>query len=114
MAEDQKKEYPSLFQQAQNLSKFGWDMMQYIMKNEEKLLFVSDEVFRERLTICRGCDRFDDLQMRCMECGCFLNQKARMVLDGCPLNKWTANQEEWEAKFDEMVKDMDQDQPKNQ
>jgi hypothetical protein len=102
------KEYPSLFQQAKNLSKFSWEMMQYIMQNEQKVMFVSDEVFRSRLEVCKGCDKFDDLQMRCTECGCFLNQKARMVLDGCPLNKWSANQEQWEKNMEEFI---NQDQP---
>lgn len=105
------KEYPSLFQQAKNLSKFSWEMMQYIMKNEQKVMFVTDEVFRERMQICKSCPSYDDLQNRCTECGCFLNQKARMVLDGCPLNKWSPDQEGWEKRMDEMIGEMKEDQP---
>lgn len=106
---DQSKDYPSLFQQAKNLSKFGWDMIQYIMQNEDTVLIVSDEVFRERMTICKACDRYDDLQNRCMECGCFLNQKARVVLDGCPLDKWKPDQKGWEEKFQGIVEDLNKD-----
>lgn len=116
MSEENKKEYPSLFQQAKNLSKFGWDMMQYVIQNEDRVLFVTDEVFRDRMTICKACDRYDDLQNRCTECGCYLNQKARMILDGCPLGKWNPDQEGWEKRFGEMMKDMEepQEDTKNQ
>ena len=33
--------------------------------------------------------------------------KAKIVLDSCPLEKWTANNEGWDEKFDDIMKNMD-------
>ena len=46
-----EKQYPSLGEQAKNLAKFSWDLLNYITVNQEKVLFVSDEVYKERIGI---------------------------------------------------------------
>lgn len=101
MSEEQK--YPSLGEQAKNLAKYSWDLVNYIHQNREGVLFVSDEVYRERMTICKACDKYDELDNRCRQCGCFLPPKAKMILDSCPLDKWTADHQSWEKKFETII-----------
>ncbi|MCD8022798.1 MAG: DUF6171 family protein [Lachnospiraceae bacterium] len=43
---------------------------------------VPDEVYDERLAICRGCDRL--LAGTCMLCGCYVELRAAMRVRGCP------------------------------
>ena len=49
---------------------------------------VSDDVFKERMDICRGCEHFNAESERCNNCGCFLNIKATWNSEKCPLSKW--------------------------
>jgi len=102
-----EKQYPSVFEQGKNLSKFTWDVINYITNNQEKVLFVSDEVYRERITICKGCDKYDEFENKCVECGCYLPGKARIILDSCPLKKWNADEVSWDEKFNMISKDLD-------
>lgn len=94
-----EKQYPSLGQQAKNLAQFSWDLMKYLHNNQGAPLMVSDEIYKERTAICKSCDKFDDLQNKCMECGCFIPAKAKLVLDSCPLNKWNDLGDQWENIF---------------
>ena len=83
--------FPTLFEQFNNLRESFHHNFTYLVSKEyrqEQDLMVSKEVFQERLTICKGCDRFDKDQTRCMECGCFLMIKARLAPEFCPLGKW--------------------------
>ena len=100
---------PNLVEKGKNLAKFSWELINYIQKNYEKTLFASDEIYKERLSICKTCDKFKELQNECAECGCYLPAKARIVLDSCPLGKWKMKDEEWftNEKFDDIIKDMD-------
>ena len=52
------------------------------------MLNVSDEIFINRISICKRCDKFDKDLNRCLECGCFLYIKARWSTEKCPLDKW--------------------------
>ena len=104
MSEEQK--YPSLAQQGKNLAGFTWELLNYITKNEEKVLFVSDQVYKKRVNICKSCDKFDELENRCMECGCYVPAKAKIILDSCPLQKWDVDSTNWEEKFSEIQKDL--------
>jgi hypothetical protein len=101
-----EKDYPSLFQQGKNLAGFTWELLNYITKNEDKVLFVSDEVYKERVSICRSCDRYDELENRCVECGCYVPGKAKINIDSCPLKKWDVDSTGWEEKFSNIQKDM--------
>ena len=101
-----EKDYPSLIQQGKNLAGFTWELLNYITKNEDKVLFVSDEVYKERVSICRSCDKYDELENRCMECGCYVPTKAKIILDSCPLDKWGVDSSNWEEKFANIEKDM--------
>lgn len=106
---DDKKKYPSLFQQGKNLAGFAWELINYIESNQDKVLFVSDEVYKKRVLTCRGCDKYDELNNRCMECGCYVPAKAKIILDSCPLNKWGADNSDWEEKFNSIIEDLAKD-----
>jgi len=99
--------YPSLFEQGKNLAKYSWDLIKHIHQNQIEYLIVPDHILEERMEICKGCDKFDALQKRCSECGCYIPAKARVSVDGCPLNKWTMMSPEWwEEKFANIQKEM--------
>ena len=105
MSEEQK--YPSLGEQAKNLAKYSWDLIKYVHENNSTVLSVSDEVYRERMTICKSCDKYDEFDNRCRQCGCFLPPKAKMILDSCPLDKWKSDTNGWEEKFNEVIENLD-------
>lgn len=98
-----EKQYPSIGEQAKNLAQFSWQLVQYIHKNKGGPLMVSDEVYHERTSICKSCIKFDDLENKCMECGCYIPAKAKMILDSCPLDKWRDMSEEWGEVFDKIM-----------
>lgn len=105
----EEKQYPSVGEQAKNLAKFSWDLIKYIHESNRKPLLVSDELYKERTSVCKGCDKFDDLENKCMECGCYIPAKARIILDSCPLNKWRDLSNEWEETFNNFVDDLKND-----
>ena len=78
-------DYPSLAQQAKNLVNFASNVV-----TNQGPMFVSDDVKEQRLTICKSCEYYDESQIRCKSCGCFLLQKASFSLDSCPLKKWSS------------------------
>ena len=100
---------PNLVEKGKNLAKFSWQLINYIQNNYEKALVVTDEEYKERIMICRDCDKFREVQNECAECGCYLPAKARIVLDSCPLEKWKSKDEEWftKEKFNDIIEDMD-------
>lgn len=67
----------------------------YIRHLDEDLK-VSDEVYEERLAICRGCDNL--ISGMCRICGCYVELRAVMKKNICPMvrPKWTAVKEEEE------------------
>jgi len=42
----------------------------------------------KRLTICKNCDRLDHEEMKCKECGCFMEFKTLIPRISCPIGKW--------------------------
>lgn len=102
----EEKQYPSIPQQGKNLAKFAWDVMKESIFNGTAL-HVSDEIYNERLDICKKCDWYDPEQNRCKECGCFLGEKARWSLDSCPVGKWSSNSDTFvNEKFDKIVQEL--------
>lgn len=97
MSEENQR--PSIGTKAVNLAKFTWQLMNYIRENEGESLVVTDEVYKERVSICKGCEKYDEIENECLECGCYIPAKAKVVLDSCPLNKWTADEETWNERF---------------
>ena len=100
---------PNLVEKGKNLAKFSWQLINYIQNNYEKALVVTDEEYKERIMVCRDCDKFREVQNECAECGCYLPAKARIVLDSCPLGKWKGKDGEWftKEKFNDIIEDMD-------
>ena len=104
MSEELKS--PNLVEKGKNLAKFSWDLIKYLGNNQETL-FASDEIYAERINICKSCDKYIELENQCAECGCYIPMKAKIILDSCPLEKWTANSDGWDDKFNAIMKDMD-------
>jgi hypothetical protein len=102
--EESKKDYPSLLQQGKNLSKFTLDVIKQLMVEGPQNLFVSPETYSKRLKICETCDRYDENQIRCRECGCHIREKANFMLESCPLQKWSLDENDWQKKFDSISK----------
>jgi hypothetical protein len=46
----------------------------------------SREEYNARMKTCASCDQFDKL--RCYLCGCFIDAKAWLPQEKCPLGKW--------------------------
>ena len=100
-------EEPSLLKKGINLSQYTWELMKYVTENPGKALVVSDDVFDKRIDVCRECEAFDVRKFQCNECGCPLSQKARMILDACPLDKWDIDDSDWETRFNDIKEGID-------
>ena len=84
--EANKAEWPSIIQSGRNLigavARFAADPQ-----------FVADDVYENRLSICRQCPWMVTTQLgeRCKKCSCFLSSligKAKLATERCPLGKW--------------------------
>ena len=49
---------------------------------------ISSENVQKRMEICRNCDKFEPIQERCKQCGCFMKVKTSLRTASCPLNRW--------------------------
>ena len=49
---------------------------------------VSKEKFKERFSICKGCEFLFKPTNNCKKCGCFMHLKARLANQKCPIDKW--------------------------
>ncbi len=96
----------SLAQKGINLSKYTWELMNHVAKHPDKLM-VSDKVYEERILVCKSCDKFKEVKNECAECGCYIPAKAKVFLDSCPLNKWTEDRSDWEERFTDIQKAID-------
>ena len=43
---------------------------------------------RQRMEVCRSCDRLDNITKICKECGCFMPVKTKLPNEACPIGKW--------------------------
>ncbi|MBF90111.1 MAG: hypothetical protein CMG75_10770 [Candidatus Marinimicrobia bacterium] len=90
--------YPSLSKQSRNVIrslKFGIyrqgtrAISIFDSDAREQLRAIStDETYNKRIAICVECDKYDEGDHRCLECGCYLNAKARFGHESCPIGKW--------------------------
>ena len=78
---DVEKRYPSLAKQARNLAQTAGQ----IARNPK---VANDDLYEQRMKICRACAFFDAEQVRCRKCGCKLKGKARFEAAKCPIQKW--------------------------
>lgn len=49
---------------------------------------VTPEIAERRLNVCEGCDRFLKATRQCLQCGCMMNLKTKLLHAKCPLGKW--------------------------
>ena len=49
--------------------------------------YVGDEIYAQRLTICKKCNHLMN-EMTCMNCGCFIQFRARHSQAACVEGKW--------------------------
>ena len=47
---------------------------------------VSDEIYEQRLNVCRSCDLL--LEGMCRSCGCYVELRAALIKNYCPNKKW--------------------------
>ena len=52
--------------------------------------FVNKEIYKARLEVCRGCDKYIKFTGNCKVCGCFMRIKASISVMECPEKKWIA------------------------
>lgn len=50
---------------------------------------VSDEVQKQRMEICKGCEFLFKLSKQCRKCGCFMEAKTKLPHAECPIGKWS-------------------------
>ena len=50
--------------------------------------FVSPDLKKVRLEICKGCSEFKKLTRTCSQCGCQMDLKVMYVKSECPKKKW--------------------------
>lgn len=61
-----------------------------VIKEKLSESLVSDDVFDQRMNTCQKCTFYssDGMSPRCLQCGCFLDAKARLTEAKCPIGKW--------------------------
>lgn len=106
MSEEEKK-YPSLSQQANNLSHTIFDIFNTILNGEE--VWATKDVQEERKKICISCEFYDQKQHRCIDCGCFLDAKIPLAMARCHLDKWGMDKDHYISQIE---KELDKEKNK--
>ena len=55
--------------------------------------FVPDEIYEDRIAICKGCIYYKKLLGNCSVCKCFMKIKARISSQECPQKFWSKTTE---------------------
>lgn len=63
------------------------NLHEYI-ENIEPDMKVSNELYEQRLAVCKDCDLL--LEGMCRSCGCYVELRAVMKKNACPWHKWEA------------------------
>ena len=50
--------------------------------------FVPDNIYQDRIAICKSCDHYLSLLGNCGICKCFMKVKARLAPMRCPKKYW--------------------------
>lgn len=50
--------------------------------------YVSEEIQKERYSICLSCPELINATKTCKLCGCFMTQKTKLKNASCPIGKW--------------------------
>lgn len=67
------------------VTNFKRDMHKFIKSGA---VVTTPEEYSSRLGECNSCDKLIRERMRCGQCGCLLEGKAKMKSSYCPLGKW--------------------------
>lgn len=51
-------------------------------------MLVAEEVLNARLNTCYACKRYAPDDGQCLECTCYVEIKAQLDTERCPLRKW--------------------------
>lgn len=76
------KKAPSLMDMMKNFAK---DVIEYA---KEGAPHVTKSQYNERLKVCGACPHLDRDTMRCKQCGCVVEHKAKWGTTTCPKNRW--------------------------
>jgi hypothetical protein len=78
--------YPPKFTQFRNFAKEMWSSSRRALSGMP-VISPTEKAFH-RMSTCEACDRFDEAQGRCHECGCYMKLKTHFETAKCPLSKW--------------------------
>lgn len=82
------KELPSLSDMAKGFLNSAKDVVTGAVHGDG--LFVTEEVYTTRMSLCSACEFFRKEDKRCSQCGCFMEAKTRFKKTYCPVHKWNA------------------------
>ena len=94
MSSEDNDQLPDIKEQGKNLAKFTFEVVKNTV-SLSKPLFVTKDVYKERLDKCNVCEYYVKKTKRCKLCGCFMEHKSRMAAAVCPDDRWPS--------FDPMV-----------
>lgn len=63
-----------------------WDLLRSKQSPEGER--ATEEVEKNRYSICEECPQFIKLTTQCKECGCIMKLKTKLAAASCPLGKW--------------------------
>ena len=55
--------------------------------------FVKNEIRKERLDLCKGCEHYFKPTGTCKKCGCFMRIKTTLAYTECPIGLWESTEE---------------------
>ncbi len=67
------------------------DELKDIVEGWKNFIFndpVTEEIGKQRISICMRCDQYSKLNKSCRVCGCFMLAKVRIKNKSCPLKLW--------------------------
>jgi ribosomal protein L31 len=79
-------------QMARSVSKAGVRIIKDTLHRRGSL--VSDDVYHERLSVCKHCHPHYRSDGRCAECGCVMRLKAKFKFAKCPIGRWDSESED--------------------
>lgn len=83
---NKKLDMPTAPQLVKNLGNSVVNNIKSVMAGNS--LNISDEEKEKRLSICKGCEFFSQVDDRCSRCGCYLKVKTYLKAERCPIGKW--------------------------
>ena len=83
MSEDQ---FPSLPEQFKRSTLLIADVIRDAITHNK--LFVEPVEKSRRLSLCLGCEHFEQNSKGCKKCGCYMEHKAGLTAAQCPVKKW--------------------------